>query len=144
MEGRNHKRLEYRKELIAGVLLCGRWRVLLERYISWTSNETQISHFVDHHLPVQLEWDVQRSQTAGHFKHLCALILTDRKQQQDGVQGASGGSDHVQLCAGPLPDSGAAAQLQLPGDSQQPPRRVQDRGQRLCSADARTQLTCPS
>lgn len=43
--------------------------------------------------------------TASRFKYLCKLILTDRKQEYQGVQGNSGLSYHIKLFPGPLLDS---------------------------------------
>lgn len=48
---------------------------------------------------------MQRLRTARHIKYLCALILTERKQQYQRVQGNSGGSYHIKLFPEPLLDS---------------------------------------
>lgn len=87
--------------------------------------------------------DVQRSQTTRHFKRLCALVLTDRKQQNQRVQLNSGLSYHIKLVAEPLLDSffwSAASWSALWVVWTGGPellRCVQDRGQRLCPPDAR-------
>lgn len=54
---------------------------------------------------LQLQRDVQRSQKTRHFKRLCALVLTDRKQQNQRVQLNAGLSYHSKLVAEPLLDS---------------------------------------
>lgn len=53
---------------------------------------------------LQLQRDVQRSQTTRHFIRVCTLVLTDRKQQNQRVQVKAGLSYHIKLVAEPLLD----------------------------------------
>lgn len=62
---------------------------------------------------LQLHRYVQRSQTTRQFKRLCALILTDRKQQNQRVQLNAGLSYHIKLVAEPPLDS-VSSEVLLP------------------------------
>lgn len=62
---------------------------------------------------LQLQRDVQRSQTTRHFKRLCALVLTDRKQQNQRGQLNAGLSYHIKLVAEPMLDS-VSSEVLLP------------------------------
>lgn len=70
---------------------------------------------------------VQRSQTTRQFKRLCALILTDRKQQNQRVQPNAGWSYHIKLVAEPLLDS-VSSEVLLP----EAPFELSEREARNC------------
>lgn len=139
-EGRNHKRLEKRKGLITGVPLCSISMCFTETLHTLDIKWDWISHSIHHRLPVQLERGVQRSQTARHFQYLCALILTDRKQQYQRVQGNSGLSYHIKLFPEPLLDS-VSSEVLLSGAtfewSGQGARSCRDAARTTDSASAR-------
>lgn len=74
-------------------------------------NITHLGHqmrlnFPFHRLPfTSLTGKRRATLTARHFKYLCELILTNRKQQYQRVQGNSGLSYHIKLFPEPLLDS---------------------------------------